>query len=51
MGISQFPNDGATAEEMIESADKALYHSKRNGKNVVSVYGENGFKMVDKQEV
>ena len=51
MGISQFPNDGTTAEEMIEAADKALYHSKRNGKNVVSVYEENGFKMVDKLEI
>ena len=51
MGISQFPKDGTTAEEMIEAADKDLYHSKRNGKNVVAVYEENGFKMVDKLEI
>ena len=52
MGINQFPNDAITAQDMIDAADKALYFSKRNGKNVVSIYGENeNFTMVDKFEV
>ena len=52
MGIAQFPNDAATAQDRIDAADKALYYSKRNGKNVVSIYGENeNFVMVDKYEV
>lgn len=52
MGIAQFPNDAITAQDIIDAADKALYHSKRNGKNVVSLYGENeNFVMVDKYEV
>lgn len=51
MGISQFPNDAAVAQDLIDSADKALYHSKRNGKNVVSIYEEGSFVMVDKQEI
>ncbi len=52
MGIAQFPNDAATAQDIIDAADKALYYSKRNGKNVVSIYGENeNFVMVDKYEV
>lgn len=34
-GVSCFPHDGAGAREIIASADKALYHSKRTGKNSV----------------
>jgi len=52
MGISQFPNDAATGKELIEAADKALYYSKRNGKNVVSIYEEGDrYTMVDKFQV
>jgi diguanylate cyclase (GGDEF)-like protein len=34
-GVSYFPHDGQTAREVIASADKALYHAKRTGKNSV----------------
>ena len=33
VGISFYPDDGETAEELIRSADKAMYAIKRNGKN------------------
>ncbi len=50
MGISQFPDDGTNTQEIIEAADKALYYSKRNGKNIVSIYNsENNFTFVEKQ--
>lgn len=49
MGISQFSEDASTPQDMIETADKALYHSKRNGKNVVSVYEGGNFTMVEKE--
>jgi diguanylate cyclase (GGDEF)-like protein len=34
-GISSFPRDGQTAQEIIDAADKALYQAKRTGKNNV----------------
>jgi diguanylate cyclase (GGDEF)-like protein/PAS domain S-box-containing protein len=33
VGISFYPDDGETPEELIRSADKAMYAIKRNGKN------------------
>ncbi len=33
IGISLYPADGATAEALIRSADKAMYQVKREGKN------------------
>ena len=35
-GISCYPHDGQTAREIIASADRALYHAKRSGKNTVA---------------
>ncbi len=35
IGVSSFPDNGATEKELIEAADKALYRSKREGKNQV----------------
>jgi diguanylate cyclase (GGDEF)-like protein len=34
-GISSFPRDGQSAEEIIGAADKSLYQAKRSGKNQV----------------
>lgn len=39
MGIATFPYDGRTFTELLESADKSLYHAKENGKNRVSYIG------------
>ena len=36
MGVSTFPDDGASAATIIEVADKRLYQSKNNGRNQVN---------------
>ena len=38
IGISLYPADGITFEELLRKADIALYHSKGIGKNCYSVY-------------
>lgn len=38
IGISLFPEDGQTKEQVIQHADKALYYSKEKGKNEISTY-------------
>ena len=38
IGVASFPQDDRTTQEIMDKADSALYHSKRNGKNKVSVY-------------
>jgi diguanylate cyclase (GGDEF)-like protein len=35
IGIAEFPNNGQTADEVISSADEALYAAKRGGRNRV----------------
>jgi diguanylate cyclase (GGDEF)-like protein len=37
-GISSFPEDGVTVEEMVESARQALYQAKAMGKNSINIY-------------
>lgn len=37
MGIALFPANGQSLEEVIQSSDKALYESKHNGRNCVTV--------------
>lgn len=36
IGVASYPEDGKTFKELIEAADKALYLSKKRGKNRVS---------------
>lgn len=38
MGISIYPTDGKTTEELVNRADKAMYYSKQNGRNGYSFY-------------
>jgi diguanylate cyclase (GGDEF)-like protein/excisionase family DNA binding protein len=40
VGIACLPKHGRSAAEVLSCADKALYMSKRSGKNRVSVFGE-----------
>jgi diguanylate cyclase (GGDEF)-like protein len=37
IGVASFPEDGATKEELIAKADKALYEAKKLGKNKICV--------------
>jgi diguanylate cyclase (GGDEF)-like protein len=38
IGISIFPKDGASAEELLHNADAAMYRSKRDGRNIFHFY-------------
>jgi diguanylate cyclase (GGDEF)-like protein/PAS domain S-box-containing protein len=38
IGVAIYPNDTNSAEGLIKAADKAMYHSKRHGRNQVQVY-------------
>lgn len=38
IGVSIYPNDGVTAEELVNKADKAMYFSKQNGRNRFEFY-------------
>ncbi|MEG2203000.1 MAG: diguanylate cyclase, partial [Christensenellaceae bacterium] len=33
IGISMYPKDGTDDQTLVQKADQALYHSKKNGKN------------------
>ncbi|MDI9611646.1 MAG: diguanylate cyclase [Acidobacteriota bacterium] len=37
MGVAVFPDHGRTAQELVEAADKALYHSKNAGRDRVTL--------------
>ncbi len=40
IGISEFPQDADQREDLISTADQALFASKRNGRNCLSLYRE-----------
>jgi len=42
-GVASFPEDGADVKTVMAKADEAMYRSKKNGKNMVTIYnGEDG---------
>lgn len=41
MGISRYPEDASSYEELYQKADQALYRVKRSGKNAFSVHDKN----------
>jgi diguanylate cyclase (GGDEF)-like protein/PAS domain S-box-containing protein len=38
IGISFFPEDGETVEDLLKAADTAMYHSKKRGRNAYQFY-------------
>jgi diguanylate cyclase (GGDEF)-like protein len=38
IGISVFPEDGADAETLLQHADAAMYHAKKNGRNAFQFF-------------
>ncbi|MCK7547279.1 diguanylate cyclase domain-containing protein [Marinobacter koreensis] len=38
IGVSLYPEDGSTAEELLQGADAAMYRSKREGRNLYRVF-------------
>jgi len=40
IGISIFPNDGATVTELLKNSDMAMYHAKDGGRNNVQFFDE-----------
>jgi len=41
IGISLFPDDGETCDELLKHADLALYESKGNGRNTLHFFNDN----------
>ena len=52
IGIAAYPQDGETIDQLISSADMAMYHGKEAGKNQISLYSsELALKMRQRNEI
>ncbi len=51
MGVAQYSTDGQEPKELVNCADTALYHSKHNGKNCVSVYGKDECRKIEQVNI
>jgi diguanylate cyclase (GGDEF)-like protein/PAS domain S-box-containing protein len=40
MGVTIYPNDGDTAEKLLQNADTAMYHAKEDGRNTYQFFSE-----------
>lgn len=40
IGLAVYPKDSHDKKTLLENADRAMYHSKENGKNLVSIYSK-----------
>lgn len=40
IGLASYPDDGATAVEIMDRADQAMYQSKNSGRNCVRIFNE-----------
>jgi diguanylate cyclase (GGDEF)-like protein len=49
IGISVFPNNNASLDEIVHQADIAMYASKHKGKNTITVFQENMIQQVAKK--
>ncbi len=50
IGVSLYPKDGATYEELFAKADKCLYIAKNKGKNRYIIYNEEKHGSLEKEE-
>ncbi len=49
IGLAVFPEDGETAESVIQNADVAMYQAKKNGRNAVAFYSTEQQQDADKR--
>ena len=38
IGVAMYPEEGTTFEQLYKAADKGVYHSKKRGKNQLTLY-------------
>lgn len=50
IGVSVYPDQAKTKQELIDNADKAMYYSKKTGRNRVSVYGAQAEELAQEKE-
>jgi len=51
IGIANFPNDAVTPEELLKSADMAMYSAKRSGKDAFRHFDEQMFKEYERAKI